>query len=378
MKFSLTDICFLISFFQLIIFILFLFFKKQNKTSNYFLGIFFICQLLIIAGCILCYIIFPGRLHWYIYYPVFWLVPPVLYFYVKSIVQPSYIFRLNQFIHVLPFLAVTVQSSLCLIYQMDCAGIDGFGCRFCFSSNFIVISRLVMYLQFLIYCLYAIHEIRLYRIKIKESYSSLKKINLVWLNIVIWGFMFSWLINCLSIILYYFHSPEFVQEAFSFFNIFSFLVFFNIIFFKAWTTPEIFKAGSENVKYQSSELDEVQAGKFLDTLQFHMKTQKPYINPLLTINVLSEQLSIPVKYLSQVINENLHQNFYDFVNTYRTEEVKRKLSSNEKLKIDLVSLGFESGFNSKASFFRVFKKNTGQTPKQFFIDVRKNDQNKSQ
>jgi AraC-like DNA-binding protein len=375
MKFSLTDICFLISFFQLIVFIIFLFFKKQNKVSNYILGIFFICQLLIISGCILSYIVFPGRLHWYIYYPVFWLVPPVLYFYVKSVVQSSYSFKPGQFIHALPFLAVTVQSSLCLIHQMDCTDMVGFGCNFCFSSNFIVISRLVMYLQFLIYCLVAIHEIGLYRIKIKDSYSSLKKINLIWLNIVIWGFMFSWLINCLSIILYYFHFSEFVQEVFSFLNIFSFLVFFNIIFFKAWTTPDIFNVITENIKYQSSELDEEQAKIFLDKLLLHMQTQKPYINSLLTINVLSEQLSIPVKTLSQVINENLHQNFYDFVNAYRTEEVKQKLSSTGILKIDLVSLGMESGFNSKASFFRVFKKNTGQTPKQYFIDVRKNNQN---
>jgi AraC-like DNA-binding protein len=370
MKFTLTDICFLISFFQLMVFILFLFFKRQNKVSNYILGIFFICQLLIVSGYMINNFLFSDKMHFYIYYPFYWLVPPVLYFYVKSVVHSSYKFEPGQFIHALPFIAVTVQSILCLIYQMDCTDKLSPGCKLCFSSNYTVISRLIMYIQFMIYCLFAIHEIRLYRIKIKESYSSLKKINLIWLNLVIWGFMFSWLINCLSIVLFYFHCSVFILGVFGFLNIFSFLIFFNIIFFKAWTTPEIFKIVSDSIKYQTSELEEEQAKIFLNKLLELMKTQKPYINPLLTINSLSEQVAIPVKYLSQIINEKLHQNFYDFVNEYRTEEVKQKLSSTSKLKIDLVSLGMESGFNSKASFFRVFKKNTGQTPKQYYIDVR--------
>jgi AraC-like DNA-binding protein len=375
MKFSLTDICFVISFFQLVVFILYLFLKKQNKISNYILGLFFICQLLIVSGYLISHFLLSGTFYWYIYYPFFWLVPPVLYFYVKSVVYSSYTFRYTHLIHVLPFLAASIKSFFCLMFFKECTDSPNVECSICFSSNFIVISRMVMYLQFYIYCLYAIYEIKLYQSKIKNSFSSLKKINLTWLKTVIWGFMFSWLVNCLSSILVYFQSPDLVLSFFGFLNIFSFLIFFNIIFFKAWTTPGLFHPGNENIKYQSSELDDKQSKLYLEKLQMHMQTQKPYINPLLTINTLSEQLSIPVKYLSQVINENQHQNFYDFVNYYRTEEVKQKLSSAEKLKIDLVSLGMESGFNSKASFFRVFKKNTGQTPKQYFIDVRNVMQN---
>jgi AraC-like DNA-binding protein len=77
---------------------------------------------------------------------------------------------------------------------------------------------------------------------------------------------------------------------------------------------------------------------------------------------LSGQLSVPVKVLSQVINESLGQNFFDFVNTYRVEEAKKLLTDARNPKITVLEVMYQAGFNSKSSFNTAFKKIALTTP----------------
>lgn len=97
----------------------------------------------------------------------------------------------------------------------------------------------------------------------------------------------------------------------------------------------------------------------------HFETSKPYLDPELNITKLSEQLAIPVHYISAVINEKMNKSFFDFVNHYRIEEVKQHLKNKEHEKFSLEAIGNNCGFNSRTSFFRVFKKQTGKTPKDY-------------
>ena len=66
--------------------------------------------------------------------------------------------------------------------------------------------------------------------------------------------------------------------------------------------------------------------------------------------------------LSKVINAGCGQNFNDFVNTYRVHEARCKLADPRFAHYSLVGVALESGFNSKSTFNRVFKKLTGQVP----------------
>jgi AraC-like DNA-binding protein len=80
---------------------------------------------------------------------------------------------------------------------------------------------------------------------------------------------------------------------------------------------------------------------------------------------LAEQVSIPYRALSEVINNKLKQNFYDFINSYRIHESKKLLSEKtERLKTILEVL-YEVGYNSKSSFNSAFKKFTGMTPTEY-------------
>jgi AraC-like DNA-binding protein len=96
----------------------------------------------------------------------------------------------------------------------------------------------------------------------------------------------------------------------------------------------------------------------------YFEKEKPYLNPELSMSLLSEKLNIPKHHLTEVLNGNLGRNFFRFVNEYRVHEVQKSLS-NPKNPYSIEAIGFESGFNSKSTFFSVFKRITGLTPKEY-------------
>jgi len=118
-------------------------------------------------------------------------------------------------------------------------------------------------------------------------------------------------------------------------------------------------------KYRRSGLDKDTSLVFLDELTGHMEANKPYLVGDLVLHQLAQQLGISANYLSQVINEQLNVNFYDFVNGYRVEEAKRLIRDAGQEKINILNIALDSGFNSKSAFYTAFKKATSMTPTQY-------------
>jgi AraC-like DNA-binding protein len=107
------------------------------------------------------------------------------------------------------------------------------------------------------------------------------------------------------------------------------------------------------------------AEQYYEKLQHVMHTEKPYLNKEITLPALAKILAITPHHLSQVINERLNQNFFEFINEYRVEEFKRLATNPKNKHISILGLAMEAGFNSKATFYRFFKSNTGLTPSEF-------------
>ncbi|MVN74745.1 helix-turn-helix domain-containing protein [Hymenobacter sp. HMF4947] len=99
-----------------------------------------------------------------------------------------------------------------------------------------------------------------------------------------------------------------------------------------------------------------------DKLLHLMATEQPWLEPELTLTELAQRLRTNSSLLSKVINTGCGQNFNDFVNTYRVQEARRKLADPRFSHYSLVGVALESGFNSKSTFNRVFKKLLGQAP----------------
>ena len=103
----------------------------------------------------------------------------------------------------------------------------------------------------------------------------------------------------------------------------------------------------------------------ISRLEACMNETKPYLNPSLTINNLANQLNLPVKELSILINHTIGLHFFDFVNEYRIEYAKNLLLNEELNDHTVLEILYDAGFNSKSSFNTEFKKRTGVTPTEY-------------
>ena len=143
--------------------------------------------------------------------------------------------------------------------------------------------------------------------------------------------------------------------------------FVNRVILKALRQPEIFAgiAQNETTKYQGSNLTPSQIEAYKNELVALLGSEKPFLNPQVSIADLSEKLSVPTKHLSQVINQSFNKSFFDFINTYRIQEVQQILKESKDDKLTVLEAMYQAGFNSKSSFNTAFKKETGLTPTEF-------------
>jgi AraC-like DNA-binding protein len=230
------------------------------------------------------------------------------------------------------------------------------------KSNSQFFLSFAMYTQFLVYNIFSLRVISEYREKLKLQVSSTHRIFLSWLKFVIVGFMAAWIVNLIIGILFFLRVPFTFDPGAISFGVF--LIFFNVMFFKGWTQSDLFSGIEESKKYTSSSLSQAEADRFLESLYTFVERERPYLDPELSLKKLADSISIPVRHLSQLINENIGSNFYDFINGYRIEMAKKQLiiSAKEKTVSEIL---YESGFNTKSSFNTAFKKETGLTPTEF-------------
>lgn len=121
----------------------------------------------------------------------------------------------------------------------------------------------------------------------------------------------------------------------------------------------------EQNKYGTSPLTEKESESYLNKLTNIMETEKPHLDPNLTMKDLGDLVALRPNYLSQIINDKRNQNFYEFINSYRIEEAKRILADPEFESRTILDVAYASGFNTKSAFNRAFKQFTNQTPSEF-------------
>ena len=137
----------------------------------------------------------------------------------------------------------------------------------------------------------------------------------------------------------------------------------DIILQNKYNEKQVEKESEE--RYKKSGLNEKKAKEYLDQLLQYMQEEKPYLNGKLSLNEVASHLKISINHLSQVVNGHLGISFFDFVNKYRVDEMKSKLSNPENKQFTLMAIAYDCGFNSKSSFNKIFKNTTGCTPSEY-------------
>lgn len=129
----------------------------------------------------------------------------------------------------------------------------------------------------------------------------------------------------------------------------------------------IFQAekGKPEDKRKKALLDEQKTAEALQNLQNHLVENRPYLDPELSLRSLADQIGIQANQLSWLINDQLDKNFNDLINHYRIVHFKSLAVDPANAGFTIMGLAYDSGFNSKTTFNNSFKKETGQTPRQF-------------
>lgn len=116
---------------------------------------------------------------------------------------------------------------------------------------------------------------------------------------------------------------------------------------------------------RDNRLPDDRMARWKNVLENVMRTQKPYLNPALSLQLLAQTVGLKEKDLSEVLNTGFSKSFHEYVNTYRIEEVKRLLLNPEKQYLTNFAMAQEAGFRSRSAFFGLFKKYVGLTPGEF-------------
>ena len=122
---------------------------------------------------------------------------------------------------------------------------------------------------------------------------------------------------------------------------------------------------SSSTKYQKSSLSSEKEQQTLEKLKQLMATEKPFLENTLSLPILAKKLAVSTHHLSQIINDNLRQNFFEMLAGYRIEEAQQILADPAQNHLKIEEIAEQVGYNSKSAFNTAFKKITGQTPSQY-------------
>jgi AraC-like DNA-binding protein len=143
---------------------------------------------------------------------------------------------------------------------------------------------------------------------------------------------------------------------------------------KALKHPELFRGVNSKLqlikdilpeveeKTESKNVQDYAISSQISTLKQYMVEEEPFLDPSLTIQELANQIDIPFRALSVLINHHMDQHFFDFVNEYRIQKAMVILKDQSRSQLTVLEILYEVGFNSKSSFNTSFKKYTNLTP----------------
>lgn len=297
-----------------------------------------------------------------------WVIGPLLLLYIKALFLEKKAAIRKSILHFLPVILFGIFVSLPSLITVSVEKINIEYVHFFEKHSFFI--ALLSNGYTLIYLIISYIILSKYSKNITAVYANITKRDIRWISHILIGGSILILLN--SVIDVYQHIAGVSSTNYS--NIFTLigLIFF-ILYLGYYGVHQsnillpdfLLKKHIEEIEASFSKEEEIAFLKLKLHLEHVLNTEKPYLDNELTLIKLAELVSTTDKKLSELLNRYMDISFYDIINRYRTEAVKEMIDSKAYENYTLLGIAYECGFNSKASFNRVFKKETGLSPSQY-------------
>jgi AraC-like DNA-binding protein len=292
---------------------------------------------------------------------VYW-IGPSLYFYVRRLNGGPSPFenRLN-LLHWLP--AILIELALLPFFLMPLPDKLAYLANPSGAFRWIIWGTWAgFHVQLVLYILFCQRHLRAYGQRLLESYSDLSVFNLRWLQLICYGFVLQILIER-GLRLVTASPPGLSGTAGMAVYLFIITLAYSALGHSRLRVVNGWQPGPLNDKYRRSGLQDHSAEYYLAKLNRLMATERFYLEGDLSLKSLADRVNIRPHHLSQILNDKLHKTFYDYVNEQRVEHAKQALLREPERSI--ADIAFESGYNSKNSFYNSFKRHTGMIPSEY-------------
>lgn len=373
----------LIFFFNAIVFSFLLLkkgFKENRKDSNW-LGLF-----VLLCGLYICPFML-GYAGWYsiksyreflffIPFQQLFLIGPIIFFYTQSLLNKDFKLLKIHYIHFLP-------ATLYLLYSLIVFVAD----KWIFSEFYFYSDgrdkdlafwyQMTGLVSMLFYLILSYKFYRNYRKLIVNEVSYADEILFKWIS----HFMLAFSLLLILRVCFFILNPEWGEFGSKYWYYLCFSILYLYIAVTGYSNSIratiSFDTGSnlkskmeDNVDISMLKSDEIEIPNIEDwkiKIRLLIEEKKIYTNANLTLSDIALLLKTNRNLVSAIINQGFKMNFNDFINSKRVEAVIEKIKNGEHIDNTLLGIAIDSGFNSKTTFNRAFKKHTLLTPKQYIL-----------
>lgn len=337
--------------------------KRGNRTANRILAALVVSISVSVIATIL------SNLHYFqiyshlsrINHPFDFLGGPLLFLYISALTSRKFVFGKKTLLHFVPAALAVIYLTPFYLQSWEYKH-----SQLPLANWYYVRSALVI-AQFTIYLVFIVLTVVRYSRRVRNRSTPSEKTVLFQVRFLVSSFLALWVLGSVR----YFidlRYPAYMRQTIWLLPLAVSCILYALAYFGLRRSEVLIGMDDPlppEKKYERSTLTAERSARYLSKLQHAMEPEKVYTDGDLTIQKLAAKLSIPVQHLSQVVNEQLNQNFLDFINTHRVEEAKRRLLEPASKHLSILAIAEDVGFNSKSAFNAVFKKHAKTTPSEF-------------
>jgi AraC-like DNA-binding protein len=372
-----------------------LLFKKNalRSYSDYVLSISILGQ---IYAVLLFLLVFSGSIihlpHLYrTAAPITFLIPPLSYLYVRSVLYNEKRWQGVDFLHLLPFLFFLINYFPFFLspleYKLEIVS------KTIADKNFGIVKQLgflpesVFYLfrpvQAIIYVVFQWRLILSFNRNNPNQFitDQIKRVTR-WLSIFTWASTGNLAAFFITIVLYLTQENLFSKDELTLIPNTILAVSHLVVFTYLLINPQVL-TGLPFVRYKETQSNLIENevikvpfiyenySKEIKSLEKYFTVKKTFLQPNISISQVSVETEIPIRDLSYIINNYYEKRFNDFINEMRCEHFINKIDKNSLDSLTIEAIAFESGFSSKSSFYRAFNRFYSCTPSEYLDSLMK-------